>query len=356
MSNVWGENIKLSIFGESHGAAVGIVIDGLPPGEKIDMEILRKEMLRRAPGRNEVSTARKETDEVKIISGMLDGKTTGAPVCGIIENSDTRPNDYQPTILRPGHADWTAYLKYKGFADMRGGGHFSGRLTAPLVFAGGMAKQILARRGVYIGAHIIRIGTLEDKSSFELTPEFFKSLAGKAFPVINDSVGEQMKSLILKQKECGDSVGGIVEAAVIGVPGGLGNPFFGSMESSIASMLFSVPAVKGIEFGDGFELAQMCGSEANDLLELNDKITAISNRNGGILGGITNGMPIIVRAVFKPTPSIAKEQKTVDVAAMKNTVTTVKGRHDPCIVQRAVPVVEAALALCILDKSKDVGI
>lgn len=349
MSNTWGEQVRLSIFGESHGNAIGIVVGGLPPGEEIDLDALERDMRRRAPGRDAFSTPRSESDSVELLSGLLDGKTTGAPVCGVIRNENARSRDYD-TRLRPGHADMTALLKYAGHADMRGGGHFSGRLTAPLVFAGSLAKQILLRRGVHVHARILRIGGVADESACE-SREAFRHAAAKPFPVCGDAAGEQMQAAILRAKEQSDSVGGVVECAAFGVPAGLGEPFFASMESAIASMLFSVPAVKGVEFGDGFALAGMAGSEANDeILLAENGLATRTNHNGGILGGITNGMPLIVRAAIKPTPSIAKIQRTVDAATMRPVELAITGRHDPCIVPRAVPVVEAGVALCILDR------
>ena len=360
--NIWGHSLRLSIFGESHGKAVGVVVDGLPPGEDIDFEEIDREMQRRAPGRSGLATPRQEQDQVEILSGLLDGRTTGAPICGIIYNNDARPDDYDGSLLRPGHADWTAMLKYGGHADKRGGGHFSGRLTAPLVFAGSLAKQVLERYGIEVYGRIAGIGPVEDKT-LTCTPESWKGISNKAFPAFYEDI---LKEEIIKARDDGDSVGGIVEAVAFGLPGGLGEPFFGSMESVIASLLFSVPAVKGVEFGDGFGLAAKRGSEANDELapcegegqrrkddggaKAGGSITSLSNHNGGILGGITNGMPLVVRAAIKPTPSITREQRTVDAATMEPVTLKTEGRHDPCIVPRAVPVVEAAVALCVLDR------
>ncbi|MDR1515926.1 MAG: chorismate synthase [Synergistaceae bacterium] len=348
--NAWGNRLKLSIFGESHGPAIGIVIDGLPAGEAIDAAETAREMARRAPGGNDLSTARNEPDEVVILSGILRDKTTGAPVCGVIYNRDARSRDYD-TILRPGHADWTALLKFGGYADLRGGGHFSGRLTAPLVFAGSIAKQILSRRGVEICARITAIGGVSDEPAREeygSASEFRAALAAD-FPA-SAEIAEAMKAEIRAAKERGDSVGGVVEAAVFGLRGGIGEPFFGSMESAAASLLFSIPAVKGVEFGRGFRLASMRGSEANDAIRLeNGRIVSRTNNSGGILGGITNGMPIVARAAFKPTASIALPQESVDAASKQETTLRILGRHDPCVAPRAVPAVEASLALCALD-------
>jgi len=316
MSDVWGTNIKISIFGESHGAAIGVVIDGLPSGVELDFDFISKEMARRAPGNDEFSTPRKEADEVEILSGIFEGRTTGAALCGMIRNMDTRSKDYKPHLLRPGHADFTAFAKYSGFADYRGGGHFSGRLTAPLVFAGAIAKQILKDKGIKINTK--RISPADDK--------------------------------ILSAKADGNSIGGTIECTINGVPVGIGAPIFGSVESKISAMMFSVPAVKAIEFGAGIKFAEMLGSEANDEFYVeNDKILTKTNNNGGINGGITNGMPIVFRVTIKPTPSIEMEQNTVDIERMENVTIKVEGRHDPCIVPRAVVVIEAAAALCILD-------
>ncbi|MDR1915671.1 MAG: chorismate synthase [Synergistaceae bacterium] len=345
--NVWGNRVKMSIFGESHGMAVGIVVDGLPAGEVIDLDETASDMRRRAPGHDELSTARRETDALEILSGLDGRKTTGSPVCCIIRNTDARSSDYD-SHLRPGHADWTALLKFKGHADMRGGGHFSGRLTAPLVFAGSIAKQILLRRGAEAYARIVAIGPVSDERTSPSIDEY-REIARLGFPSFIGSA-DAMKNVIKEAKDAGDSVGGIVEAAVFGLPGGLGEPFFGSMESGIASLLFSVPAVKGVEFGAGFRIAAMRGSEANDPLYVeNGTILTRSNHNGGILGGITNGMPLIARVAIKPTASIALEQESVDSRTMSGTAIRVKGRHDPCIVPRAVPVIESCLAICSLD-------
>ena len=348
MANVWGKKLKLSIFGESHGSAIGVVVGGLPPGEAIDFAEIDREMLRRAPGRDAFSTARQESDKVEILSGLYQGKTTGAPLCGLIRNTDARSREYD-SKLRPGHADWTALLKYGGYADMRGGGHFSGRLTAPLVFAGSLAKQVLFRRGITIVCRIVRIGGIADEGTY-LQGDQWEKIAGQNFPVWDVSAKARMMDEIVRAKDDGDSIGGIIEAAAFGLPGGLGDPFFDSMESVIASMIFSIPAVKGMEFGEGFRFADLRGSEANDELYVeNGKIGAYTNHNGGILGGITNGMPLTVRVAIKPTPSIAKEQRTVDAATMQPVPLHIRGRHDPCIVPRAVPVIEAGVALSLLD-------
>ena len=347
MRNVWGESLQISIFGESHGEGAGIVIGGLPAGFALDFDALKAEMARRAPGKDGLSTTRKEPDDAEILSGLFDGKTTGAPLCAFIRNTDTRSRDYEPMLPRPGHADYAAFLKYAGHADYRGGGHFSGRLTAPLVFAGAVAKQLLRKENIEIYGKIGSIYNIEDETA---DMKSFIEAAGKPFPVYNDARGEEMKAAILAAKNQGDSVGGVIEFAVVGVPGGLGEPFFSSVESRLSSMLFSIPAVKGVEFGGGFALAGMKGSKANDAMTAEGgKIRFLSNHNGGVTGGITTGEPIRFSVAVKPTPSIAKRQKTVDLTNNEAAEITVKGRHDPCIVPRAVPVVEAAAAICILD-------
>ncbi|WP_432662901.1 chorismate synthase [Wukongibacter baidiensis] len=354
MSSMWGKNIRISIFGESHGKAIGVVIDGLPSGIELDMEYINKEMKRRAPGRNKISTPRKEGDSFEILSGFFNGKTTGTPLSSVIFNTNQRSRDYEAakSLLRPGHADYTGYVRYSGFNDYRGGGHFSGRLTAPLVFAGAVAKQILERDNIIIGSHIKSIGNIEEES-FDLVnidDSLLKSLRDKEFCVIDDEKGNEMQEHILKVKEEKDSVGGVIEAAVVNLPVGIGSPMFEAVESKLAQILFSIPAVKGVEFGIGFDITKIRGSEANDELYIDDgDIKAYSNNNGGILGGITNGMPIIFRTAIKPTPSIGKSQRTVNVSKGVNTKLETEGRHDPCIVPRAVPVVEAATALALLD-------
>ncbi|MFL0196670.1 chorismate synthase [Clostridium sp. WILCCON 0269] len=356
MSGVWGNKIKLSIFGESHGKAIGVVIDGLKPGIEIDLEYIKNEMRRRAPGSSPLSTPRKELDEFEILSGYFNGKTTGTPLSAIILNKNTHSKDYEKTasLLRPGHADFTGRVKYSGFNDYRGGGHFSGRLTAPLVFAGSICKKILEDKGILIGSHIKSIGTVEDGSSFDLVSvnkDSLKMLSNSRFPVLDDTCGKKMEESILKVKEQGDSIGGVIETAIINLSAGIGDPFFDSVESNISHLLFSVPAVKGVEFGQGFNITTMKGSEANDEYYISETnmIKTYTNNNGGILGGITNGMPVIFRTAIKPTPSISKTQKTVDIEKTQNTSLEIKGRHDPCIVPRAVPVVEAVAAIGILN-------
>ena len=354
MSSTWGNNLKLSLFGESHGKGIGIIIDGLPPGILLDFNHIRKQMQRRAPGKSDTSTKRKEKDSFEIISGLFKEKTTGTPLCGLIRNENTLSEDYEKmhNLMRPGHADYTGYIKYKGFNDFRGGGHFSGRLTAPLVFAGAVAMQVLQKKNIYIGSHISDICGVRDKYFDDISPDenLFRSLSEKEICTIDDEAGLKMKEKILITKTKNDSVGGIIETAVINIPPGVGSPFFNSIESQMSSMMFSIPAVKGIEFGSGFNLTNMKGSASNDSFTAsNGKIVTLTNHNGGIQGGISNGMPIIFRTVFKATPSISKKQKTIDIDTMKETEIEIRGRHDPCIVPRAVPVTEAVSALVILD-------
>lgn len=353
MSATWGNKISYTIFGESHGKAIGITIDGLPPGLEIDLEEVNREMARRAPGKSPLATARNEKDSVIIVSGFVKGKTTGTPLCAMIENHDQKSADYDSLAqkFRPGHADYAGFIKYKGFNDIRGGGHFSGRLTAPLVFAGAIAKQILRQKNIQIGAHIERIASVSEPrfNPLKIKEETLKELSYNPFPVIDPKLGEQMQECILAAKSSGDSVGGIIEGAAINLPAGLGDPFFDSVESTLAHLLFSIPAIKGVEFGAGFSFAEMRGSTANDaMVNENGGIKTTTNHNGGITGGITNGMPLIFRVVIKPTPSIHLEQETVD-AKGENTTLIIHGRHDPCIVQRAVPVVEAVTAMAILN-------
>lgn len=354
MSSSWGSRIRISIFGESHGPAIGVTLDGLPAGIALDDQEILGFMARRAPGGNAYSTARRETDAPRIISGSLNGKTTGAPLCALIENADAHSSDYaeMETLARPGHADYTAHLRYGGFNDTRGGGHFSGRLTAPLVFAGAVASSALKTRGITIGAHIAAIHGVADTpiDPVNITPEQLGAVARKAFPVFDDDAGEKMRAEIEAAKEGDDSVGGIVGCCALGVPAGIGSPIFDGLENGIASIIFGIPAVKGLEFGAGFGLAELYGSESNDAFRVKDgKIVTETNDMGGILGGISSGMPITLRVAFKPTPTISREQDTVDYRELKNAVIAARGRHDPCIVPRAVVCVEAAVALALLN-------
>ncbi len=353
MSSDFGKTLRVGVFGESHGVAIGVTVDGLPAGERIDMDELQAFLDRRRPGKNPLSTARRETDVPEFLSGLRDGVTCGTPLCAVIHNSDHHSADYAELAdkPRPSHADYTAWVKWRGQADMRGGGHFSGRLTAPLCVAGGIAGQILARRGVFVGAHLAAVGTEEDEI-FPLHPtgELFRAVAAKPFPTLSDAAGERMQRVILDAREAQDSVGGIIECAAIGLPAGVGEPMFDGVENRLAAALFGIPAVKGVEFGAGFGSARLRGSENNDALRVeNGRVVTETNRAGGILGGITNGMPLTLRVGIKPTPSIGQKQKTVSLSRMENTELTVHGRHDPCIAHRAVPVVEAVTACVLLD-------
>ena len=353
MSSEFGKLLRVSVFGQSHGKAIGVNIDGLPAGEVIDVEALYAFLSRRRPGKDALSTARKEKDLPIFLSGLENGVTCGAPLCAIIENSDQHSADYTnlADTPRPSHADYTAAVKWGGRADMRGGGHFSGRLTAPLCIAGGIAKQILARRGIFVGAHLASVGA-EDDAAFPLYPtaELFDAVAAKAFPVVDDEAGARMQAEILQAREAQDSVGGVIECAAIGLPAGLGDPMFDGIENRLAAALFGIPAVKGVEFGLGFGSAQLRGSENNDPFTIEDgRIASVTNRCGGILGGITNGMPVTLRVAIKPTPSIGLPQQSVSLSANTAEELVIRGRHDPCIAHRAVPVVEAVTATVLLD-------
>lgn len=354
MSGMWGNKLKVSIFGESHGVGIGITIDGLPSGIEINIEEVLKEMARRAPGNSKLSTARKEGDKPEILSGFFEGKTTGTPLCAVIRNSDMHSKDYGKLkdLMRPGHADYPGFIRYNGFNDYRGGGHFSGRITAPLVFAGAVCKQVLQTRGINIGAHVKSIENIQDKSFYEveLSKELLAGLKVKELPLLASEKEEEMRNAILKAKGEQDSVGGTIECTILGLDAGVGNPFFDSVESTLAHLMFSVPAVKGIEFGKGFLMTEFRGSECNDEYYYdNEEIKMYSNNNGGVTGGITNGMPILFKVAIKPTPSISKTQRTIDISEKKEANLVIEGRHDPCIVQRAVPVIEAVTAIGILD-------
>lgn len=355
MSGIYGMNIKMAIYGESHGASIGLVLDGIPPGLELDLAAIEKEMARRAPGRDALSTPRKEKDAFEIQSGFFAGRTTGTPICAMIKNSDQHSKDYSimKDKMRPGHADYAGFVHYKGCNDYRGGGSFSGRLTAPLVFAGAVAKQALAQYGIVVGAHILQIADVREKGfpALGTNIEMLHNLAAKPFPVLDDNIGEVMQQRILSAKADLNSVGGIIETMVLNVPAGIGSPYFDSVESRLSHGLFSVPAVKGVEFGDGFGMAALTGAEANDELyyDASGQVKAYSNHNGGITGGISNGMPMLFRVAIKPTPSIAREQRTISLSQQENTTLTITGRHDPCIVQRAIPVIEAVTAWTIWD-------
>ncbi len=360
MGSTWGNFLKLSVFGESHGKSVGVVIDGFPAGFTLDMEGIKREMARRAPGQSSLTTARKEADQPDIISGVLENVTTGAPICMVVHNTDVRSGDYENlrTVPRPGHSDYTGHLRYRGYSDIRGGGHFSGRLTAPIVFAGALCREFLKKRhDIEIGSHIYRIGDPENGGACDtpfdpvnVSRGLLRRLQGEALPLIDHSIEEKIKETVERAKTELDSVGGIIECAVIGAAGGIGSPMFQNAESRIASMLFSVPAVKGMEFGAGFAIAGMRGSEANDsYIKDGGRILTKTNHNGGIVGGITTGMPIIFRAAVKPTPSIAREQATLNLKTEKEETLKVHGRHDPCVALRAPAVVEAAAAVAVMD-------
>ena len=343
MGSIWGNALKISIFGESHGGGIGVVLDGFPSGILFDEDFVLREMDRRAPGKNKQSTARKEADLPKILSGIYQGYTTGTPICAMIEN--THP--------RPGHADYTGLVRFGGYNDPRGGGHFSGRLTAPLVFAGAMCKLYLKTKGITVGAHIQSIAQIQDTpfDDVEVSAEQLEQLRMQEYPIINPLAQKAMLAAIEEARLDQDSVGGVIECASVGVPAGLGSPMLDSVEGRLASLLFSVPAVKGVEFGVGFGFAEFRGSHANDTFTLTDeeKVVTETNNNGGVLGGITSGMPLIFRTAIKPTPSIAKPQRTLNLSTGEVEELCIKGRHDPCIVTRAAPVIEAAAAVALTD-------
>lgn len=350
MSSLFGENLKLSVFGQSHAPAIGMNLDGIPAGLPVDMEVLGAFLARRAPGQNPFSTPRKEADKPEFLCGIADGFTCGAPITAIIRNTNTRSSDYDNLrdCPRPGHADYTAQVKYGGFQDPAGGGHFSGRLTAPICIAGGLCIQWLAGKGIRVGAHIASIAGISDTPFDMVNPRIDD--VGKKLPVISEEAGEAMEKAILEAKSVGDSVGGVIECAITGLPAGLGDPMFSGVENRISGIVFGIPAVKGLEFGMGFSLAQMRGSRSNDpFLLSNGEVRTQTNHCGGILGGITDGMPLVFRAAVKPTPSIAIPQHSVSLSRKEEQELIVKGRHDPCIVTRAVPVVEAAAAIAVMD-------
>jgi len=360
MNGTWGSSLGLTIYGESHGNGLGVVINNLPPGIKLDLDAIKKEMDRRKPGTSKLATPRSEADAFEILSGFFEDHTTGAPLAIVIRNTNQRSRDYSKVkdVLRPGHADWTAFKKYRGFQDYRGGGHFSGRLTAGLVFAGAVAQQVLKTENIEVGALIKSIGPIKSSmiSLEDLLNASFEGWKSSSLPVMEDTKKDQMIAFIDQTRESHDSVGGQIYVAAKGLPPGLGQPFFHSMESRIAHIMFSVPAVKGIEFGKGFEITEMYGHEANDPIYLEgDEICSKTNNNGGILGGITNGMPLEVTVAIKPTPSIGQLQETVNIKTGEKINHAVEGRHDPCILPRAVPVIESVLAIAILDAMMDEG-
>ena len=346
MSSVYTGNLTVAIFGQSHAPAIGVTIDGLPAGLPVDLDALQQFLRRRAPGQNAWSTPRKEADAPEILCGLSNGRTCGAPLTAIIRNTKTRSGDYDNLrdTPRPGHADYTAQMKFSGAQDVAGGGHFSGRLTAPLCIAGGICLQLLETQGITVRARIVSVGAVTDDSPF-LSP-----VGEKAFPAISDAAAAAMQAEIAAARADGDSVGGVIECVVEGLPAGVGDPMFGGLENLISRAIFAIPAVKGIEFGAGFAAARMRGSENNDPFRVeNGAVVTETNHCGGILGGISDGMPIVFRAAFKPTPSIARQQRSVSLGQLENKTLVIQGRHDPCIVPRAVPCVEAAAAIAVLD-------
>lgn len=351
MSSTYGENLKLSLFGQSHGPAIGMTLDGIPAGLPVDLEKLQAFLNRRAPGQQDYSTPRREEDRPEFLSGILSGFTCGAPIAAVIYNHNARSGDYEnlKTCPRPGHADYTAQVKYGGFQDAAGGGHFSGRLTAPLCIGGGLCLQWLEELGISIRARIKAIGGVEDPAPFDFLHPDLASIRGD-FPVISPEAEQTMREAIRQARSEGDSLGGIIQCVITGLPAGLGEPMFGGVESRIAAILYGIPAVKSVSFGAGYAVGAMRGSQCNDSFAFeNGKIVTLSNHAGGILGGITNGMPVILEAAVKPTPSISRPQQSVDFTTGQSAVLEVKGRHDPCIVPRAVPVVEAGAAIAIYD-------
>ena len=354
MSSTIGNNVKISIFGQSHSNGIGVCIDGLPSGKKIDMDKLRNFMQRRAPGNNEYSTKRKEADEFEVISGLVDDTTCGAPFAAIIRNTNTRSGDYNNLIdvPRPAHADYAAQMKFKGAQDVAGGGHFSGRLTAPLCIAGGICKQYLEDKGIQIDAHIKSIYNVSDKETdlCNISEEDINTLRNNEFPVFDKLQGDKMREVISEAAKDLDSVGGVIECIIQGVEAGYGNPMFDGIENRISNIIFGIPAVKGIEFGNGFDCTKLRGSENNDPFYIdNGNVCTKTNNHGGILGGISSGMPIVFRVAMKPTPSIGKEQDSISIVNKTDEKLVVKGRHDPCIVPRAVPCIEAAAAIAIMN-------
>lgn len=353
-SNLHFENLSISVFGESHGAGIGVVIDGLPGGEAIDFDKVLDFMARRAPKKDGISTRRNEKDFPEIMSGYLNGKTTGTPLCAVIRNTDQHSADYEniSTVARPGHADYTGSVRYNYANDLRGGGHFSGRITAPVVFAGAVCGQLLERRGIFSGAHILSIGGVCDEhfDSVDLDKETLDMVKNRDFPLLNAGKEQEMQDVVKEASRQLDSVGGRIECGIIGLPAGIGSPMFDGLENRIAQAVFGIPAIKGLAFGAGFGFADMKGSQANDCFVTDgSEIRTETNHNGGILGGISSGMPVLFTAAVKPTPSIAQPQKTVDYIKKENTVIEIKGRHDACIVPRAVPCVEAAANIAALS-------
>ena len=356
MSSFFGQQLRLALFGQSHGEAIGITMDGFPAGMTIDMERVAAEMQRRAPGRSSLTTPRKEADVPEILSGVMDGRTTGQPICAVIRNTNTRSADYGEGVdlLRPGHADYTGHVRYFGFEDWRGGGHFSGRLTAPIVFAGALCSQWLEQQGISIVSHIQQLGRVKDASLMDCENVDAAELKKMHLPVLRKGVDAEMEQEAMAALQAQDSVGGVIECRIDGLPAGLGAPFFDSVESVLSHLLFSVPAVKGVEFGVGFGFAALRGSQANDPFCMEDgKVVTATNHSGGVQGGITNGMPVIFRCAVRATPSIAKTQQTVSLRAGENAEINIHGRHDPCILPRAVPVIEAMAAIGVMELWKE---
>ncbi len=354
MSSLFNGGISVSIFGESHGKGIGVVLDNLPAGEEIDLDQVAAFMARRAPRKDGTSTTRNEKDIPEILSGLYNGRTTGTPLCAVIMNSDQHSGDYGNIshIARPAHADYTGFLRYNGANDPRGGGHFSGRITAPLVFAGAVCAQILKHRGITTGAHIVSIKEVNDEcfDPVNVTAEQLEAVKSRVFPVLSDEAEAKMREVINSARENLDSVGGVVECAAVGFPAGIGSPMMDGLENIISRLVFAIPAVKGIEFGNGFGCTELFGSENNDEFALvNSEVKTLTNNHGGILGGISSGMPIVFRTAFKATPSIARPQKSVDFKTMTNEELIIKGRHDPCVVHRAVPCVEAAMNIALVS-------
>lgn len=358
MSSSFNGGIKFSLFGESHGKGIGVVLDNLPAGEPIDIEKIAEFMARRAPKKDGTSTMRSEKDTPEILSGIYEGKTTGTPLAAVIFNQDQHSGDYGNIshIARPAHADYTGFLRYNGANDPRGGGHFSGRITAPLCFAGAVCGQILSARGITTGAHILSIKDVRDDAldPVNIAAETLEAVKNRPFPTLSENAETKMREVIANARESLDSVGGVVECAAVGFPAGIGSPMLDGLENIISRLVFAIPAVKGIEFGNGFGCAELFGSENNDEFAIqNGKIVTKTNNHGGILGGISSGMPIVFKVALKPTPSISRPQNSVDFKAMTEEELVIKGRHDPCVVPRAVPCVEAALNIALLSALLD---
>ncbi len=353
MKSSFGKNLHISLFGESHSDGIGVVIDGLAPGIELDLDLVRAKLNLRKP-KGKISTQRHEADEFRILSGYFNGYTTGTPLSIIIENKSQHSKDYEKTkdLMRPSHADYTAHVKYQGFQDYRGGGHFSGRITAPLVAAGAICTQILESKGIVIGTHITQLADIHDEAfsnDEKVLEKQLKDLSLKYFPTLNTEVETEMVSRIETMQSVGDSIGGILESVVLNMPAGIGEPFFNSIESRLAQLIYSIPAIKGIEFGSGFDLVNMQGSESNDPFVYDDGVKTKTNHMGGINGGISNGMPIVIKSVVKPTSSIYKKQETVNIQTHENTLLQIEGRHDPAIIHRARVVVDSMIAIGLVD-------